>query len=54
MDLSEIMEYLIDNLDITIEHNQEFGPVETIRVSLELGGNEIASSSCELDIQRGN
>lgn len=47
----EIIKYLIENLEISVEQITEFGPVEQIRVRLELGGNVICEDSCDLPDQ---
>lgn len=44
----EVIKYLIDNLEVSVEQNTEFGPVQCITVKLEIGGNVISESSCEL------
>ncbi len=49
MEINEkIKEYLKNNLTICISQDQEFGPVETIKVTLELEGEEISEASCNL------
>jgi len=48
MDTDEIFKYLKDNLEIYIEQTTEFGPVECVKVTLELEGVEISSHSCAL------
>jgi hypothetical protein len=48
MEFVDVIEYLIDNLEIRVEQNTEFGPVEEIKVKLVLGGNVISEDSCNL------
>jgi hypothetical protein len=48
----EVIKYLAENLEISIEQNTEFGPVEYITVKLELGGNIISTSECEIPHQK--
>ena len=48
MEQQEIIEYLKNNLRIYITQNTEFGPVETINITLELDGEIINESSCDL------
>ena len=43
-----LIKYLVDNLEIDIDQVQEFGPIETIKVSLSIGGNVISEASCTL------
>ena len=47
-EFEDAVKYIIDNLEIDIDQVQEFGPEETIKVSLSLGGNVISESSCTL------
>lgn len=49
--IDEVIKYLINHLEISIEQNTEFGPVEEITVKLELGGTVISESSCTLPDQ---
>ena len=44
----ELIQFLKDNLSIEIQQTTEFGPIETIKVSLLLQDNEISSDSCDL------
>jgi hypothetical protein len=48
----EVIKYLAENLEISIEQNTEFGPVEYITVKLELGGSIISISECEIPHQK--
>ena len=45
---NEIKQYLKENLDISIEQIQEFGPVESIKVQIELEGEVICEDKCTL------
>jgi hypothetical protein len=50
-DLNELVDFLKANLFIYIEQNTEFGPVEEIKVTIELCGDVISESSCSLPSQ---
>lgn len=42
------IKYIIDNLEIEIDQERRFGPVETIKVKLLLSDNVISESWCDL------
>ena len=44
----EVIKYLADNLDISIEQETVFGPEERIKVQLRIGGIVISEDYCEL------
>ena len=44
----DVIKYIIDNLEVSVEQTTEFGPVECIKLKLELCGNVISESSCYL------
>lgn len=48
MDKDEVIEFLKENLTISVEQVTEFGPYETISVTLKLGDLIISEASCSL------
>lgn len=44
----EIKEYIKNHVEIVVDQVTEFGPVECIRVSLELDGEEISYATCSI------
>lgn len=48
MNEKELTKYLAENLSIEIDQIEEFGPIETINIKLELGDVIISESSCNL------
>lgn len=47
-DFTSIVKYLVDNLNIDVDREVEFGPREVIRVRLRLGYNVISEDHCEI------
>ena len=48
IELDDVIKYLKENLEISIEQETEFGPIETLTVKLHLGDTEISTSYCDL------
>ena len=49
--LEQVIDYLKEHLEISSDQTAEFGPVEVIKVKLELGDHVISESECTLPSQ---
>lgn len=47
----KIVDHLKHKLEISVDQVTEFGPIEQIKVTLELDGKEISYSACDLPDQ---
>ena len=49
--LEEVIKYLVEHLEIEVDTETDFGPVEKVRVKLKFGKNIISQDYCELPKQ---
>ena len=46
--IDEVIKYLTEHLEISVEQVTEFGPIEQIKIKLELNGITISEDTCDL------